>query len=345
MGSMPRSLAVHHLCLIYKSLNDMKMQTMKTLTKRGLLEQTPYLRKAPPMTTFVPHDDDIILLDEELFQAPVRSLPLSTVGITVYLIEITPKIAEIWLKRKNKNRSIHLSQLAKLKRALEQDRWEVNGETIIFDGQGQLIEGQHRLQACVDTGIVLWSLVVHGIDQERFKTMGQGSKRTAGDILGIRGEKNSRNLAAALRWVWRYEQGQMMNPHPLITDDELADTLETHQAITLSIPYGNKPPRLIAPGLTTALHYLCSRQDKALANHFFWSFTTGENLSEGNPILVLRNTLTQRSKLRRIVRDELKAPMVIHAWNLLRKNRHAVIGNSQKLIWRGRIGQKYPVIL
>jgi hypothetical protein len=105
------------------------------------------------------------------------------------MVEITPNLAEMWLKTKNKNRSIHLSQLNKIKRAIELDRWEVNGETIILDACGRLCEGQHRLQAVVDTGTTIWSLVVVGIDQDRFKTMGQGTKRTVGDILAIRGEK------------------------------------------------------------------------------------------------------------------------------------------------------------
>lgn len=299
------------------------------------------------MSVFVPDETDIITLDDALFQATVRAVPLDVLGISVYLIEVTPKLAELWLRTKNRNRSIHLPVLAKIKRALEQGRWEINGETIIFDGEGRLIEGQHRLQAVIDTGIALWSLVVHGIDQERFKTMGQGSKRTAGDILGILGEKNGRNLAAALRWVWRYNNGQMLNPHPLITDDELAETIYDHREIILSIPYGTKPPRLVAPGLVTALHYLCSKRDKALANHFFWSLATGENLDTGNPILVLRNFFIKRVEKRQVIRDERKAPMVILAWNVLRKDRNAVINEKRPnaILWRGSQAKTYPVIL
>jgi hypothetical protein len=294
--------------------------------------------------SFVPRDEDIYTVPEASFPAPVRGVPLSALGISVYLVEVTPKLAELWLKGKNKNRSMHLSQLNKLKRALEQDRWEINGETIIFDAQGRLIEGQHRLQAVVDTDTSLWSLIVVGIDQDRFKTMGQGSKRSAGDILSIRGEKDARNLAAALRWVWRYEHRQMMNPHPLITDDELADTIWVHQEIVDSITYGHQAQGLAAPGMVTALHYLCSRVHKADANDFFWRFTKGQNLDEGHPILILRNSLMKSTKLRRVMRDERKAPMIVVAWNLLRKDPNVRLKDARRLGWHGKVGQLFPVI-
>ena len=302
------------------------------------------------MATCVPHDDDIYTIPEPLFPAPARGVPLSALGLRVSLVEITPKLADLWWKTKNKNRSLHLAQLNKVKRALEHDRWEINGETIIFDAHGRLIEGQHRLKAVLDTNKSLWTLIVVGIDQDRFKTMGQGSKRSAGDILSIRGEKDARNLAAALRWVWRYEHKQMMNAHPLVTDDELADTIETHQEIVNSIPYGRdvKPHGILAPGMVTALHYLCSRVDSGQANAFFRRLGKGEELDAGHPILVLRNTLMKRGagKKQGILRDERKAPMIILTWNLLRKDPTVHIKNAQRIVWnQGRGSSPYPVIL
>src|SRR5215471_14913951 len=213
------------------------------------------------MALSMPENAPFDTLDAALFQVPVQVKPLSHYGITVYVAYITADVAKIMLKRKNTNRSLKLTQLNRIKRAIELDRWELNGETIIFDQDGRLIEGQHRLQAVVDTGNPILTLIVHGIDRERFKTMGQSSKRTAGDILGIQGIKDSRNIAAALRWVYRYENNMMSNPHPNITDDELADTITDHAALIESLPFGRKAHSVAAPGLVTALHYLCRKCD------------------------------------------------------------------------------------
>lgn len=291
---------------------------------------------------------DIITLDASFFQVPVDTIPLTRLGISVYLAEITPEIGTALLARRNTNRSFRLPQLNKLKRVFERGRWEINGETIIFDADGRLIEGQHRLKAGVETGKTFWALLVHGIDRDRFKTMGQGAKRTAGDILGIEGFKNSRNLAAALRWVYRYETDQMNNPHPNITEDELADSLPGHLAIVESIPFGTRAHGLAAPGMVTALHYLCGKRDHAMANHFFWTFATGEHLAEGDVLLVLRNRLLRalaKKDLRYVLRDEQKAPLIVKAWNLVRKEGWIKIKNTQRIAWHGAVEQKFPKIL
>lgn len=292
--------------------------------------------------------EEMFTIDPAVFQVPVRAIPLEAFGITVYLAEITLEVAEVVWARKNTNRSIKLLQLNKIKRALEKLRWEINGETIIFDAEGRLIEGQHRIKGVLETGVPLWSLVVVGIDREGFKTMGQGAKRTAGDILGIRGVKNSRTIGAALRWVYRYHNDLMMNPHPNITDDELADTLPDHPELVDALPFGIRCHAVAAPGLCTALHYLCSKRDRALANHFFWSLASGENLGPGDPILVLRNRLLQTSgkkKAQYILRDEQKAPMIVNTWNLVRKDPTMRLKNASKIAWHGRMGQKFPKIL
>jgi hypothetical protein len=288
-------------------------------------------------------------LDPAVFQVPVRAMPLEAFGITVYLAEITPEVAHVLYDRRNTNRSIKLTQLNKIKRALEKLRWEINGETIIFDAEGRLIEGQHRIKGVLETGVALWSLVVVGIDREGFKTMGQGARRNAGDILGIRGAKNSRTLAAALRWVYRYHNNLMMNPHPNLTDDELADTLPDHPALAESIPFGTRCHAVAAPGLCTALHYLCRKRDLALANHFFWAFGTGENLAAGDPILILRRRfMTGLGKTRvaqYVLRDEQKAPVIIKTWNLIRKNPQVRLLNASRIAWQGSRGERFPEIV
>lgn len=293
----------------------------------------------------LPDYPEMFTIAEHIFHVPVRAIPLSVLGITVYLAEITPEVAETMLRKKNTNRTLKLSQLNRIKRALEQGRWEINGETIIFDASGQLIEGQHRLKAVVETGCTIRALVVHGIDRERFKTMGQGSKRTAGDILGIQGVKNGRNIAAALRWVYRYEHEQMMNAHPNVTDDELADTIDDHPTIIDSLAFGVKAHTLAAPGMVTALHYLCSKQSKGVANDFFWKFASGEHLESGDVIMILRDRFLRgraRGQTRMILRDEQKAPMIAMAWNIIRKEGYIKLRDSKRISWHGKVGQKFP---
>jgi len=299
------------------------------------------------MNTSMAEHPELVTLNAAFFQVPVRTIPLEAFNISVFLAEITPEIADVFLERKNINRSFRLPQLNRLKRAIEQERWEVNGETIIFDQDGRLIEGQHRLKAVSETRQTIWALIVHGIDRERFKTMGQGAKRTAGDILGIQGVKNSRSIAAALRWVYRYENDLMANANPNITDDELADTLPDHLAIIDSLPFGIKCHSIAAPGMVTALHYLCRKRDVAMANHFYWSLATGEQMERGDPILILRERIRPKvqKQARSILRDEEKAPIIANTWNLVRKEPGVRIHDARRIAWHPKEGQKFPKLL
>lgn len=294
---------------------------------------------------------DVFTIPADLFPTEIKAIPLDSVGLQVFLGHITADIAEVLLKYKNKNRTIHISQLNKIKRSLELDRWQINGEPIIFDNHGNLIEGQHRLQAVLDTKVSIWTLIVHGIDFERMKTMGQGSKRTAGDILGINGEKDGRLLAAALRWVYRYEHGLMNNPHPVINDDELADTIKDHPKLVESIPFGRGCHGVAAPGMCTALHYLCKKRNLGTANDFFWKLGSGSEMPEGHPILVLRERFYRnqqeaaRSTVKEVLRDEVKAPMIALCWNIVRKTPNRILVDAKPIAWHGTVGQKFPKLL
>jgi len=302
------------------------------------------------MSKIIAPDERLLVLPPAIFQAEVEAIRPEDVGISVYVIQVTPELAEFWLTRakenpNHKNRTIHHTSLAKLKRAMEEELWELNGEPLIFDAEGFLIEGQHRCLACVQTGISFSTLVVHGIDRAFFSTMGQGSKRSVGDILAILGKANSRTLGAALRWIWRYEHGQMLNAHPPITDYEVAALELQYQTLHFSVPYGTKCHGMAAPALITALHYLCRKIDEASAETFFAALAEGANLAPGNPLLFLRRYLTpSKGRGRAVLRDERKAPVIINTWNILRDNPNATIANIQKILWQGRAGQKYPAL-
>ncbi|MDP2620568.1 MAG: hypothetical protein Q8P46_10395, partial [Hyphomicrobiales bacterium] len=67
---------------------------------------------------------------------------------------ITPELAREWLEKTNrKNRP--LSELKWTAYAVDmlEGRWQYNGDAIRFGSDGVLLDGQHRLMACVEAGI------------------------------------------------------------------------------------------------------------------------------------------------------------------------------------------------
>jgi hypothetical protein len=70
---------------------------------------------------------------------------MSTGHLTVKLETITPEQAAIWLTRNRRNRPIRRTRVARYADAMRRGHWRVNGEAVIFDSEGNLLNGQHRL--------------------------------------------------------------------------------------------------------------------------------------------------------------------------------------------------------
>ena len=109
-------------------------------------------------------------------------------GVTVQIMRITPAIARQMLERNKKNRPLNTLHVKNMKDMFLAGDMILNGETIIFDVDGNMLNGQHRLHGCVESGVAWDAIVVRGIDPDAFRTLDSGKKRTTGDTLALCGE-------------------------------------------------------------------------------------------------------------------------------------------------------------
>lgn len=79
--------------------------------------------------------------------------------------------------------------------------------TIIFADTGILLDGQHRLQACIDSGVTIISNVVRGIKESAFYTIDQGSNRTSADIFAIEQIPNYAKVSSCCSFYVRMHHG------------------------------------------------------------------------------------------------------------------------------------------
>lgn len=114
--------------------------------------------------------------------------------VSVSIETITPDVAIAMLERNVKNRNLN-HKTNKYKGAMERGEWLLNGETIVFDNDGNLLDGQHRLDACVSSGVPFTTVVVRGIHSKAQETMDMGRKRSVSDFLKMRGVPEYREAA------------------------------------------------------------------------------------------------------------------------------------------------------
>ena len=94
------------------------------------------------------------------------------------------------------NRKISTSTVTNYAKSMINGEWKLNGEAIVFDRNGILMNGHHRLHAVVQAKASIEFLIVDGVSDESFHTYDGGKKRSAADELSMAGNKNCTVLAA-----------------------------------------------------------------------------------------------------------------------------------------------------
>ena len=259
---------------------------------------------------------------------------------------ITPAMAAKYLElNRLPNRHLKPAHIQILAREMREGRWQCNGETIIFDKEGNIIDGQHRLHAIVLSKTTIETYIVRGISPDVLPTLDRGSLRSIGDLLGMRGESNRTQLGAALTWLWFAENGGMQSYHnPVLrpTMGELEQILSKHPTLRTSCAPANLCRALLIPGLATALHYLFTQKDAAAGHWFFTTLASGENLVKTDGLHQLRERLTKNRIDKRKLPAVHIAALTIKAWNA-----HRTKSPVRFLRWRleGDAPEEFPTIL
>lgn len=103
---------------------------------------------------------------------------------------ITPAKAQEYLNTSEGNRPISKVYVRSYADTMRKGNWMLNGIPIIFDTNGHLLDGHHRLLAVVEAGIPIRFDVCRGASPEAFTTYDTGRHRTIGQILGMQKVKN-----------------------------------------------------------------------------------------------------------------------------------------------------------
>lgn len=256
---------------------------------------------------------------------------------TTSIMEITPGLATLWLQKNIRNRPLSDSLVAQYQRDMKAGHWSLTTEPIIFDCDGNLSNGQHRLMAAVRSGCSFDTWVNWGAQPASMKDVDMGKKRTLGDELAIEGVANATLKAAVAQHIWRWECGQSQSTnsrHP--TRSEVADVLARHD-IDSSVKWkpGARGAGYRSTALAVFIHYRLARIDRDAADVFFEYLYSGAGLRENDPILKLRNRLINRAF--HLTPREMEM-LTYKAWNAWRR------GSAVKVLkWSENLDGTEPI--
>lgn len=263
-----------------------------------------------------------------------RKLP----ELEVVIQEITPELAEEWLKKNIFNRKMSDRLVLTYVEAMKAGEWRLNGETIIFDWDDRLQQGQHRLQAVVDSGTTIWSVVVFGAEPEAIFTLDGGRKRTTGDALRLIGEHDVANLGTALSWTWRYQSGLMTTGGVGVTTPHLLKLLEKTPCLREDLSWGRQIKTSLgwSAGLFAMVYHVLHGIDEDDAHAFWEQICFGEDLSSDMPAFVLRRTMLRMNQETRRPSSTHLAALTFKAWNAYRRHDYVKV-----LTFKG--SEQFPV--
>lgn len=254
---------------------------------------------------------------------------------------ITPERAAELLKMSDlTNRRLRKHVVDRYAADMSGGRWMLTGEPIIVNGT-TLINGHHRLTACVQSGASFTSAVFSGADRDVYSVVDSGLNRLASDVLAHNGHAHATTVAAAARLVLGYRSDALYDTHLLSiianrqAVNEEADRFRDRYARAAqlsrrSYQEGFNPSAFAA--MTIILTEFLGDEEQSA--EFMQSLVDGVNMEQGDPRLAMR----------RWVMSARRQSNVMHLSALIRCRNAYGTGKPLTMIRPWMRGTKFPVI-
>ncbi len=138
-----------------------------------------------------------IFKEKSKYYSDIKIVKTSLKHIEVY---ISPRLARQMLEfsqrgainKKNKNRKLSRTKVNKYVEAIKNNKWCLTGEPIIISADGEILNGHHRLQACIEARMGFIATITYGVtDDLSFAHIDVGNMRSRAQVLEMAGVKVS----------------------------------------------------------------------------------------------------------------------------------------------------------
>ena len=260
------------------------------------------------------------------------------------IVMLTPEMAVQMLEHNTLNRPLSDHHVQRIARQIALDKWRFNGDTIKIADTGDVLDGQHRLWAVIESKKTVETIIVRGIAREAFATIDTLRKpRSGSDTLALSGATRYRNVtASALSWLIRWQRNILEDyraPQNKIENSDIEEAFAAHPGIGRAVERAMALRRLANSGIMGFLYYVLTNRDPVLAIRMMNTLENPANVSINDPFFRLRAYFTadhHKSK------DPLETiALAIKAANAASKGRKLEV-----LAWRrqGKTPEAFPTL-
>jgi hypothetical protein len=241
--------------------------------------------------------------------------------ITHEITDLTPEVAAKWLGRNLGNRNLRRHKVLQYARDMREGNWQTSGQAIQFDWDGRLIDGQHRCEAVIESGVTVKVIVVRGLDPRAREVIDTGAKRSPGDALRFAGFTNDPTLLAAVaRLADARENGYlrtaMASNMPTLSNADVIAWAQRNRDVSSAMSLARHTYRAIniQPSVWAYCLYEISKLDDA--SEFAESIADMKLDGRGDPRRVLLEIFHRAATGQRRKPDVAEAIYIVHrAWN------------------------------
>lgn len=258
---------------------------------------------------------------------------------------VTPEEAERFLRhRNNYNRPLNEARATRLADDLTAGIFVFNGDTVRFDREGNLLDGQHRLFAIALANVPCKLILAFGLDPEVFDTIDVGARRTAADTVARLGmDKYRQHVAATCQWLVRWQRNdfrEYLRPQK-VANHEVKETLRANPDLVRSVECCISARSIANPGLLAAVHYRVACRDSDLADRLISTLIEPAGTPVDDPFFVFRDTCLEAKKSARRRDPTVTLALLVKAVNAAKVGKRV-----QRLIWRsqGQGSEAFPVL-
>jgi hypothetical protein len=248
---------------------------------------------------------------------------------------ITPEIAEQMLSRNIKNnRPVSNMTINQYAIDMTAGKWMDTADSIKFDTEGNMIDGQHRLHAIIKAGISVEAWVATELNAESVRYIDTGRKRTANDLLQMAemGGGYVAEITAVTRKVISWQRDTKAVLSRKGHGSGLRGSISNHQILQYALDnptiiqhaqfgkqlYAKTPVKVYTATDIGFLSWLFSTIDPEKAAEFLEKACLKDNVPADSPIACLYNRLLNSKEY---MTPLLKLKLTFHAWNLWRENK------------------------
>ena len=219
--------------------------------------------------------------------------------ITAAVECVTPDMAKSYLATMKDNRKPSAATVKKYADDMKNGRWMVSGQGIIFDEDGRLADGQHRLLATIESGCSASFLVIRNEPRDSF-IHDRGRVRTMKNTMEVLGKepwKSSHPVCGAVNALYVLSHS---DSHYFASDAAIINFIDDNEEILYKAYSMVKSSASLArrAGVIAAL-FCCifNKKDEEKLREFFKVVSEGVSYGAGDsPALVLRRTFEYHQK-------------------------------------------------